>query len=155
MTATNHVVTGSVFAMATVQVLPLWVLLPAAFILHFVLDALPHFGQRDEKDWGEALGRLKWFLPIDAAVAAAILLTIVLRKPEHWEIFVLAGMLCASPDLWSFTRFTRFLRSGDTSFNKDWFARFHHKIQWGERLWGAWIELAWFFTFGYLLLVRL
>lgn len=155
MTASNHVVTGSVFAMATVSSLPVWLILPAAFLLHFVLDSLPHFGQRNKKDWGKSLNRLRWFLPIDAGVAATMLLLIVLRHPQHWQVLVLAGILCASPDLWSISRFARYLRRGDTSINKDWFAKFHHRIQWGERLWGAWIELAWFAAFGYILLLHL
>lgn len=153
MTATNHVLTGSVFAAATISFLPVWVVLPVAFLLHFVLDSLPHFG--DPKDEHAALSRLKWFLPMDAALAASILLALMLVRPSHWVVFVAAGILCASPDLWSVTRFMRFLRHGHTHINQDWFARFHHKIQWGERLWGAWLELAWFATFTLLLWVRL
>lgn len=153
MTATNHVLTGSVFAAVTVSSVPLYILLPAAFLLHFCLDALPHYGQPDKP--ANALRRLKWLLPIDAGIAAAVLLVIVLCRPAHWPVIALAGVLCASPDLWSIGRFVRFLRHDDASYNTDWFAQFHHRIQWGERLWGAWVELAWALSFGWLLLVRL
>ena len=153
MTATNHVLTGSVLVAATVTHVPLWLILPGAFFLHFILDSLPHFGQRDNP--GAAMARLKWVLPVDASVALIILLTIIVARPEHWLPIIAGGILCASPDLWSFTRFKRFLKSGNTAYNKDWFAQFHHRIQWGERLWGAWIELAWFLSFGYILITKL
>lgn len=142
MTATNHVTTGAVFAAVTVSFLPAWLILPLAFLLHFVLDAIPHYGEKD--DWGKALDRLRWLLPLDAGVAALILLAIFLVRPEYWALVMVAGVLCASPDLWSVTRYIRFLQRGDTSLNPDWFAQFHHKIQRYERPWGAWVEAAWF-----------
>ena len=66
MTATNHVLTGSVFALTTATALPWWVILPVAFLLHFVLDSLPHFGERGEPR--KSLQRLKFLLPLDAPV---------------------------------------------------------------------------------------
>jgi hypothetical protein len=156
MTATNHTLTGVAFTAVTVNFLPIWLLLPAAFMLHFAMDALPHFGQATDKSkWRDALARLKWFLPIDAGVAASVLLTLMLVQPEHWLLLMAGGIVCASPDLWSISRFVRFLRSGNTALNNDWFAQFHHRIQWGERLWGAWIELAWCVVFGFVFAVQL
>lgn len=119
------------------------------------MDALPHFGESGDEKMVSALNRLKWFLPIDACVAAAVLIIILTVRPAYCPLAVAAGILCASPDLWSVTRFIRFLRSGDPSINKDWFARFHHGLQWGERLWGAWVELAWFACFGFILITML
>jgi len=142
MTATNHVLTGSLFTAITIGQLPLWLILPLAFLLHFVLDSLPHFGEPNNQS--AALNRLKWLLPVDASVAAAVLITILVTQPVHWPWLLLGGVLCASPDLWSAPRFFRFLRSGATIRNSDWFARFHSRIQWGERLWGAWVEVIWF-----------
>jgi len=153
MTATNHTLTGAVFALATASVLPWWAILPVAFCLHFVLDSLPHFGQRDNQL--AAITRLKWFLPIDATFAAVVLLVLLLARPEYWLLAMAGGIACASPDLWSASRFFRFLRTGDPSRNKDWLSRFHSSIQWGERLWGAWIELAWVGVFGYVLITKL
>jgi len=155
MTATNHVLTGSVFAVATVNVLPLWILLPTAFLLHFVLDSLPHFGEPGKENEAKALNRLRWLLPFDALVALLVLLAIFIVKPEHWLVLEAAGILCASPDLWSAARFWRFLKKGATHINNDWFARFHSKIQWGERLWGAWVELVWFGGMAFLLITYL
>jgi hypothetical protein len=150
MTATNHVLTGSVLAFATVGQWPVWAILPVAFLLHFVLDALPHFGQPDNPL--VALARLKWLLPLDAAIAASVLLIIAVVRPEHWLLVMTAGIVCSSPDLWSARRFFRFLSTGDPRRGSDWFSQFHFKIQWGERLWGIWVELAWALGFGFLLI---
>lgn len=149
MTATNHTITGSVFALATAPILPWWVILPVAFVMHFALDALPHFGQRDNPRAG--INRLKWFLPIDASVAAAVLIILLAFRPEHWLLAIAAGIVCASPDLQKTGRFIRFLRTGVDKLGQDWLSRFHHYIQWGERLWGAWVELAWLGVFSYVL----
>ncbi len=142
MTATNHVTTGALFATATINVLPWWLVLPLAFCLHFLLDALPHFGDKD--DPGKSLHRLRWLLPLDAFVAAMILLVIFLLRPEQWPVIIASGVLCASPDLWSAKRYALYLKSGDISLKHDWFAQFHHNIQHYERPWGAWVEGFWF-----------
>lgn len=144
MTATNHTLTGSVVALATASLLPWWVILPLAFVLHFAMDALPHFGQRDNSY--AAISRLKWFLPIDATLAAAVLLTLLITRPDHWPLAIAAGIVCASPDLQKTGRFIRFLKTGIDRRDHDWLSRFHHYIQWGERLWGGWVELAWLIT---------
>lgn len=150
MTATNHVVTGSVLA-ATLQNPAL--ALPLAFILHFALDALPHFGQRN--DPAKAIRRLKYILPVDAAIAAGVLLVIFIMHPERWPVIMLGGILCASPDLFQLPRYIRYLRTGDHRPFNDPLSRFHHWIQWGERPWGIYIEAAWFVGFGYVLLASL
>ena len=65
MTATNHVVTG----IAIVALVPNPAIsLPLAFLAHFALDALPHFG--DRKHRSKSLDRLRYVLPIDMALAA-------------------------------------------------------------------------------------
>ena len=155
MTATNHVLTGCVFVALVVTKVPLWVVLPGAFLLHFVLDALPHFGQTGSQYWAKNLARLWWLLPADASVAASILMLVITYRPEHWLTIVAGGILCASPDLWSVRRYFRFIKKGNAAPGSDWFSQFHQNIQWGERLWGAWVELAWFVSVGAVLVTRL
>lgn len=152
MTATNHTITGAVLALAAAPVWPWWIILPVALLMHYAMDALPHFGQRNDQRAGMA--RLKWFLPIDAALALVVLVSIFFARPAYWQLAMAAGVLCASPDLLKTARFVRFLRRGEITQGNGWQARFHHYIQWGERLWGIWIELAWFLTFGFMLLVK-
>lgn len=149
MRATNHVLTGSVFAAATVTHAPIWVILPAAFCLHFVLDALPHYG--DPKHPEKQLDEQKWQVPLDGLLSLFVLLVIFIAQPAYWPVLILSGVLCASPDLWSSLRFARFLKTGNPAVGEDWFSQFHHKIQWGERPWGIWLEVVWAAVFGYLL----
>lgn len=153
MTATNHTLTGAVLGLAAGSVLPWWAVLPLAVLTHYAMDALPHFGQRNNE--AAALNRLKWLLPLDAAVALAVLLALFFARPPYWLLAVAAGVLCASPDLLRVGRFTRFLHRGEIVRANDWQARFHRYIQWGEWLWGAWVELAWFMALGYVLLTKL
>jgi hypothetical protein len=153
MTAANHTLTGSAWALTTATVLPVWVILPVALLMHYAMDALPHFGQLDNEK--AALARLKWFLPIDAALALIVLGSLFLVRPEYWLLAMAAGVLCARPDLLKTRRFIRFLRGGDSSRGRHREARFHRYIQWGERLWGIWIELAWFAAFGFVLATKL
>lgn len=136
MTATNHVLAGAVIAAAVHQPA---IALPLAFLSHFLLDALPHYGDRE--DPARALARLKWVLPVDSAVALAVLLSLVLLGPLHWQIVVLGGVLGASPDLLQIPRYIRYLRTGNSAPDKDWLSRFHHIIQWGERSWGIFAEI--------------
>ena len=152
MTATNHVVTGAVVAAAIGQPA---VALPVAFLLHFVLDALPHYGHRDDEPAAKSYERLKLLLPIDAAVAALILLAIVLAHPPNWPVMVLGGILCASPDMMWMPKFVRHLLGKASSAQPNWLMRFHHWIQWGERGWGKYVEAVWFVVIGGLLLNRL
>ncbi len=137
MTATNHVLTGAVIAASVHQV---WVALPLALLAHFVIDALPHYG--DKYNPAKAFANLKWLLPIDAALAGAVLLSLVFLQPVHWQIIVLGGVLCASPDLLQIPRYIRYLKTGNTAPDTDWLSRFHDFIQWGERSWGIFVELA-------------
>lgn len=155
MIATNHVVTGSAFAALALPYAPVWVVLPAAFLLHFVLDALPHFGQTGEAHWHRGLARLRWLLPLDAGVAFLVLLGIFLIAPEQRLLIMAGGVACASPDLFQITRYLRFLQSGDAAPGNDWFSQFHVRIQWCERLWGKWVELAWFVVFAGVILVNI
>ncbi len=98
MTATNHVVTGAVLAAA----IPHPIVLPLAFVSHFVLDALPHFDEQNH-----AGRRFQYILLADAAVAASFLMTLFLLHLPHWQLMAGAGILAASPDLMWLPAFTR------------------------------------------------
>ena len=51
---TNHMVTGAVIALVVKQPA---LALPLAFLSHFVLDALPHYGERGEEQMFSRLTR--------------------------------------------------------------------------------------------------
>ncbi len=146
MTATNHVLTG----VAIVALVPNpWVALPLAFLAHFALDALPHFGNTKHPE--TILPKLKYILAVDMFIAAAMLLALAVLQPDAWFLLALGGVLCASPDLMWMPNYVRYLQSKPTKPNNA-FMRFHSWIQWGERPWGIWVELVWFFVIGWLVL---
>jgi hypothetical protein len=135
MTATNHVLTGVLIGAVVVNP---WFALPAAFISHFVLDSLPHYGDEDH------LGRdFKFVLTTDAIFAIFVLLAIAILQPVHWPILLLCGVVAESPDLMWLPLYIRDLRHlPKKPLNA--FDRFHTKIQWGERPWGFLVEIVWF-----------
>jgi hypothetical protein len=138
MTATNHVVTGAL--LATFITNPVTAL-PLAFLLHFLLDALPHFGRISG---GSTTLKFKAIIFTDMIFATAFLLSIVILQPSHWLLLAGCGVVCSSPDLMWLPRWINELRGKkNRPLNK--VEAFHSNIQWGERPWGWVIELAWFF----------
>jgi hypothetical protein len=134
MTATNHTVTG----MLILAAVPQPVMLVPAFLAHFVLDSLPHFGAGNHTQ--------KSFIAIlfgDMLLASLLLLGVLMIRPEHWPLIMLGGIACASPDLMWLGPWLREL-SGKTKNKFGIFRRFHSWIQWGERTWGIGIEIIWF-----------
>lgn len=137
MRAVTHVAAGAVLV---AQVGNPWISLPLAVVLHFVLDALPHYG--DVKSHrAKQLAEQRIAVPIDATAALGLLVAIMLAYPTNPALVALGGILCASPDLWHVYPFVRYLRSGDASVPHDKLSRFHDRIQWCERRWGLFVEV--------------
>lgn len=137
MTATSHVATGSVLLALAPN---LW-LLPVAILLHFALDALPHYGDIDNP--ARSMGRLRFLLPVDASCALLALGWIYIVHPLHWSLILAGGVLCAAPDLLQFPGYMKFLNTHQVPVAQDWLARFHGRIQRFERPWGIWFEAPW------------
>lgn len=137
MTATNHVVTGAI--VGTIITNPL-LALPLAFLLHFVLDALPHFGLPFDQ---HTTRRFKIIILSDVTLALAFLLSICVMRPENWVLLIACAVACASPDLVWLPRWLNELR-GKKNPPLGKIVAFHSRIQWGERSWGWIIEIAWF-----------
>jgi hypothetical protein len=152
MTATNHVLAGSALALVVKQPA---LAVSVAFLLHFVLDALPHYGHRDDQSPEQSLDRLDWLLPADATVAAIVLATIAILHPAGWLLMVACGIACASPDLMWMPKFIRHKLGKPPVPRGNWLLRFHHWIQWCERGWGAYVEAVWCVGMGYIVLSHL
>lgn len=133
MTGINHSVTGTIIANA----LPLPLALPLAFVSHFVLDMLPHFGEIYEKR--KKLSKTVWAIDISLAVAFNLFLLL----NHHWVILA-CSLIAISPDfLWVY-RFTVQERFGKLPPKPcGTFNRFHAGIQKLENRMFLPIEIIW------------
>ena len=135
--------TGAVIA-ATVQ--QPWLVVPLAFLSHFVLDVFPHFGVEESDTAARNSHPLfKLVLSIDLIILSLALIIIPITMSGHgvrWWVLLL-GMLAAwVPDVVWIDHLYRDLR-GHTRKPPHRLTRFHQKIQWFERPPGLITELIW------------
>ena len=135
MTGTNHIATGAVIG----AVLAAPVAVPAAIASHFVLDALPHFGQ-PELSWRSR--RYIVVIGIDALLVLSIAIAIVITKPLHWRLMLAGGFLAMSPDLTLLPNYIREMRTQARKPRTHRFTQWHARIQ-REYAWGLVAEIAW------------
>ncbi len=135
MTGSNHVVTGALIAVAVPQAV---VAVPLALVSHFVLDALPHYGDNDRHSW---LNRhFMYVLAIDATISVGFLICLLIWQPANWVLMVVCALVSVAPDaIW--IKYLMADRRGE-DIPHSAFARFSKWIQWGERPWGIYIEIA-------------
>lgn len=148
MTATNHAITGSVIALSINQPL---LALPLAFASHFLLDALPHFGEPYEK---HADGSIFWImLAIDFVLFWSFAVFLLINIPSIGFVAFLGAAAASCPDVvWAY-RFIVKEKLGKISPPKmNRFNKFHAAIQWGERPWGWIFELVWLIGISYVFL---
>ena len=143
MTGTNHALTGAVIvAIISVPVIAL----PLAFLSHFALDTLPHFGEIYNKR--KALSKSIWI--IDAVLLTFLLVGLIIST--NW--LLLAGALLAlSPDFAWVYRFVvseKFGKLPPKPTNR--FNKFHAGIQKLETKQGLVVEILWFMSFSVILL---
>ncbi len=125
MTATNHALSGALIG----ALLPLPIAIPAAFLSHFVMDKIPHFGIEDEKR-----NKSRFYKSVvysDIVLALSLAGAIIFFG--KWEM-LLIGFVAYSPDV---TLVLYYLRHGHT-FNiqpHNGFMKFHLAMQY-ERPWG-------------------
>lgn len=133
MTATNHALSGALIYM----VLPLPIAIPVAFISHFVLDSLPHYGVDHNKR--NTSGIYKAIVYSDTAVA--LTLGIVSGLAHKWGMLA-CGVVAYSPDATLVYYYLKHNRTLDiTSKSDGLFFKLHLGIQ-TERPWGIFPELA-------------
>lgn len=142
MTATNHALTGAVIALAVKQPV---LAVPLAFVSHFVLDAIPHFGIHED-DHGKRNSHwlFRTVISIDTVLAVTMLITIPLLASEtiSWWVILLGMLAGIAPDsIWIY----RFIRNMRNKLVRPYgrVAKFHQDIQWSEKPWGLSVEVAW------------
>ncbi len=134
MTASNHVVAGALIATAVTQPI---IAIPLAFLSHFVMDALPHYGDNSKHSW---LNRnFKYVLMTDLTIASLFILGIIFAQPASWVLIVACAIVAVSPDILWLPYYLADLRHEPKEHST--LAKFLKWIQWGERPWGIYLEL--------------
>jgi len=117
--------------------------LPLAFLSHFALDVLPHFGIPGHEGFSAALKHriTRLSLVLDFIFGLILLAVLVHYSANIWTY--LGAFLAVSPDFeWLFS-YIFFERRGKSKRNSK-FGQIHSWIQWGERPWGIAVEAVWF-----------
>jgi hypothetical protein len=134
MTATNHALTGAI--VATVVSVP-WLAIPLAFASHFVLDSLPHYGEKK-------LNGNKFLYRVWVVDGSALLVLFVLLLLNQQWMAMLGAFTAISPDFAWVYRYgivEKFGKIPPGPRNK--FNEFHAKIQRFEFHGGLPIEFTW------------
>lgn len=136
MIATNHALTGALLGLSIGHP----VALPLAFASHFVLDAIPHYGDDNKR-----IARASFVLQLlaDAAFCGLLVLLLALSGTVNWPLAALCAFLAASPDFMWIPRFLRARKGEKESKPTNPVVRFHSWIQWFQRPIGAAVEVAW------------
>ena len=98
MTATNHAITAANIALVTKS----WWALPLALISHFVLDALPHFGEPGLED---RHSRFKLVASVDAIVFILTFFVVLVTAGQYVWLVLASGFLAVLPDSVWFYRY--------------------------------------------------
>ena len=146
MTGTNHTLTGVLIAATVHPVL----VIPLAFTSHFLLDALPHFGESYENR--RSLSKMVWSVDISLVLAGFTYL-ILTGQPF---ILVVGGIAAMSPDFAWIYRFTVLESMGKLPEPpKSRFNELHAGIQKYESVSGIYLELAVFPILLYLVSINI
>lgn len=137
MTATNHALTGAVIGLAIASPLAL----PLAFLSHYILDMIPHYGSTLAQNILFKSTAFKRYLIAEAIICFLIVLMLFIAQPANWVLAASCAFLAAAPDLLSISRFKTV--NDDKEFKPSFYSRFASGIQWFERPVGAAVEIVW------------
>jgi hypothetical protein len=139
MTAINHSLTGALIGLTVADPVAA---VPIAFLSHFVLDSVPHFGFGNQAVSDKGVQRIFInYLIVDTILCFALVAVLLLSRPVHWPLAIICAFLAASPDLFSFNRFYKFLRG--LPWKPNIYSKFAGGIQWFERPIGIVVEAVW------------
>ena len=147
MTAINHALSGSIIGLVVSN--PTLALL-LAFISHYFLDIIPHFGVKEDNDAFIKSKKFKIFLTFDIALCVLLALTIFIIKPKDYLIVILCAFLATSPDLVNLKKFI--LLNQNKKYKASKLYRFSAYIQWFERPIGLIVEAFWFLASSFIVL---
>lgn len=133
MTGINHMLTGGIIGASIASP----AVIPIAFMSHFVLDMLPHYGI------GDGVARSKdWVWKLDGVLIAGFIsyLSVIGTDVRIWSI--VGALVAASPDMAWVYRFSVKERFGakKPQPSRNRFNKFHADIQTRESEARLWIE---------------
>jgi hypothetical protein len=131
MTGFNHALVGGLLA----KLLPLPLALPLAFISHYVLDALPHYGIPNVNKENYRPWRIVFIVD---TILTVTLLNIYLYFGRI--DMLVSALISMSPDIVWLQRMV-WNRTLDFLSDANWFTRLHNRIQQFERPWGLYVEV--------------
>lgn len=147
MTMTNHMAVGAIVAYVIKQ--PTLALL-LAFLSHFLLDALPHFGDNGVAKEGYFSSLKRTVVIIDCVFATLLLAWLI---SQHTLFAIVCAVAAVSPDfVWVYREIV--IKIWGSAKPRNVITRFHEKIQWGEFPWG-WIPEIGYLTGSLLVLARI
>jgi len=144
MQALNHTVFGSLIAVTIKEPA---LAIPLALVSHFVMDAIPHYGDDPKAPRGSKRYIMRIF--IDAIASILIGLFFLSLNPPNPGLLIICALVAVLPDfLWPLAIFIK--HKGPL-----WsFFKFHKKIQTESRM-GIYVEIVWFFITTSLVLVKI
>ena len=139
--------TGALVAIAIRQP---YLALPVAFASHFLCDALPHFGFKDQDVFKN---KFNIVLGLDFGTALVAMAIMGVLYPSQAGLVWACMILAASPDLmWLYYR-GYIERIKFQPLVLDPISRFHAWVQWSQTLPGLIVEVAWFILTGTIILL--
>ena len=136
MTATNHALTGALIGLSLHQPL---LAIPAAFVSHYALDALPHA----DGYFKVGTKSFRKYLLVEASLCALLVVILALYRPAYWWLGAICAFTAASPDFMWIKSFVAQQKGKAELKPKLWFVKLHAKVQWFARPIGIVVELAW------------
>jgi hypothetical protein len=113
---------------------------PLAVGSHFVLDAIPHFGEKKVSFTSPVFNNL---LKADVILCAALVSIIMVVRPRNWILAIVCATLAAGVDFMHIPRYLKSIKTGTVAKPTTLVGRFHSRIQWFERPPGAVVEIVW------------
>jgi len=147
MTTSNHALVGSLIALSLKQ--PALVI-PLAFVSHYILDVLPHFGNTNPSLDAHQKFRKHLFVEVLGLVG---LILLIATGIYGWNLVTIAAIIATLPDIEWPLRYIFFTAKGEKP-RDTLTSRLHKRIQWCEREWGLIVEII-FFAAGYALLISM
>lgn len=140
MTGLNHALTGAAIALVVKRPI---LAIPLAFLSHFVIDAIPHWGNTEF--YSPSNPAYLYIVGLDGllALTSIIIICYYARRDQIWLIVTCAFLAMLPDAVWAFDR------SSTGLFG--WYNTFHHGVQWCERPWGIIVELFYATGMSYLI----